>query len=783
MFKKLLLFTISVLLFMTFSMPISAQDGKLPPLIDREILFGNPEYAGAQISPDGKYVSFLKPYKDTRNVWVKKTDEPFEKARLLTNRTDRPIPGYFWSQDGKYILFIQDSGGDENFNVYAVNPAEPNAKDSDVPAARNLTDAKKARAIIMSVPRSDPNTIYVGLNDRDPAWHDLYKVNISTGDRALIRKNEDRLQGVIFDNSDKMRLALRSPQNGDTEIVRLDGDKATVIYSCNVFETCAPIRFNKDNKRVYIQSNKGNADLISLYLLDVETGKTELVESDPKGKVDFGNASFSDVTDELIATSYEYDRDEIYWKDKKYQADYDLIKKKIGDREISLGSSTKDEQKYIVSTFSDVDPGTVWLFDRKTKDLSKLYQVREKLPREALSPMKAVSYKSSDGLEIPAYLTLPKGVEAKNLPVVIFPHGGPWGRDSWGYNTFAQLLANRGYAVLQPNFRASTGYGKKFLNAGNNEWGQKMQDDLTWGVKYLVAEGIADPKRVGIMGGSYGGYATLAGVTFTPDLYAAAVAIVAPSNLKTLLESIPPYWEAGRVIFYKRMGDPNTPEGLAQMKRQSPLFSADKIKTPLMVVQGANDPRVNKREADQIVIALRDRKYTVEYLVADDEGHGFARPVNNMAMIAAAEKFLAKHLGGRYQESMTPEVTKRLGEITINPETVMLAKKTDMSAAPSVDISGKWKVLANAGGQELPIDIEFKQTGASFDGSMSSPVGAGTVGNGKVSGGNMTGVIKVDIQGHPSELTIEGKVEGDKMSGTITGTGLPPITFTATKSN
>lgn len=783
MFKKILLFTISVLIFMTFSMEISAQDGKMPPLIDREILFGNPEYAGAQISPDGKYVAFLKPYKDTRNVWVKKTDEPFEKARLLTNRTDRPIPGFFWSQDGKYILFVQDNAGDENFNVYAVNPAEPNAKDSDVPMARNLTDAKKVRAFIMSVPRSDPNTIYVGLNDRDPAWHDLYKVNIATGERILIRKNEDRLQGVIFDNADKMRIAVRVPQNGDTEIVRLDGDKVTVIYSCNVFESCAPIRFNKDNKRVYIQSNKGDADLISLYLLDVETGKAELVESDPNKKVDFGNATFSDLTNEIIATSYEGDRDQIYWKDKKYQADYDYIKKKIGDREISFGSSTKDEQKYIISTFSDVDPGTVWLFDRKTKDLSKLYQVREKLPRESLSPMKTVRYKSSDGLEIPAYLTLPKGVEAKNLPVVVFPHGGPWSRDSWGYDTFAQLLANRGYAVLQPNFRASTGYGKKFLNAGNNEWGQKMQDDITWGVKYLVSQGIADPKRVGIMGGSYGGYATLAGVTFTPDLYAAAVAIVAPSNLQTLLESIPPYWEAGRVIFYKRMGDPNTPEGLAQMKRQSPLYSADKIKTPLMVVQGANDPRVNKREADQIVIALRDRKYPVEYIVADDEGHGFARPVNNMAMIAAAEKFLAKHLGGRYQESMTPEVTKRLGEITVNPESVMLAKKADMSAAPSVDISGKWKVLANAGGQELPIDIEFKQNGASFDGSMSSPVGAGTVEKGKVSGSNMTGIIKVDFQGHPSELTIEGKVEGDKMSGTIIGTGFPPISFTATKSN
>jgi len=303
--------------------------------------------------------------------------------------------------------------------------------------------------------------------------------------------------------------------------------------------------------------------------------------------------------------------------------------------------------------------------------------VREKLPREHLASMQPIRYPSSDGLEIPAYLTLPRGAEPKNLPLVVFPHGGPWGRDTWGYHSYAQFLANRGYAVLQPNFRASTGFGKRLLDAGNLQWGDKMQDDITWGVKHLVQQGIVDPKRVGIMGGSYGGYATLAGVAFTPDLYAAAVAIVAPSNLITLLESIPPYWEAARTLFYNRMGDPRTPEGKAQLERQSPLNSADKIKTPLLVVQGANDPRVNKRESDQIVIALRERGFPVEYLVAPDEGHGFARPVNNMAMIASAEKFLAKHLGGRFQEGGPPEVMTRLAEITVDPKTVTLAPKVE----------------------------------------------------------------------------------------------------------
>ncbi|HZH35562.1 MAG TPA: prolyl oligopeptidase family serine peptidase, partial [Pyrinomonadaceae bacterium] len=353
---------------------------------------------------------------------------------------------------------------------------------------------------------------------------------------------------------------------------------------------------------------------------------------------------------------------------------------------------------------------------------------------------------------------------------------------TWGYNSMAQLMANRGYAVLLPNFRASTGFGKKFLNAGNNEWGQKMQDDITWGVKHLISQGIADPKRVGIMGGSYGGYATLAGVAYTPDLYAAAVAIVAPSNLKTLLESIPPYWEAGRVIFYKRMGDPNTPEGAEQMRRQSPLYSADKIKTPLMVVQGANDPRVNKRESDQIVIALRDRGFPVEYMVAPDEGHGFARPVNNMAMIAKAEKFLAKHLGGRFQESMTPEVAKRLAEITVDPKTVSLAQKAETnSAAPAANAAGRWNMTAHAGDQSIPVTLEVKQTGSKWTGSLSSPMGGGNIDDGTISGNELTGRAKVEIQGQSLEILIVGTLNGDSMSGTISGAGLPEIGFTATK--
>ncbi|HVQ37917.1 MAG TPA: S9 family peptidase, partial [Pyrinomonadaceae bacterium] len=662
-------FLLSAISFVFLLSATAAAQNGLPPVIDRELLFGNPEIAGAQISQDGKFIAFRKPHNGTMNIWVKRADEPFAKARLLTNETKRPIRSFFWSRDGKFILFVNDKGGNENLNLYAVSPDEQQLNGPEVPVARNLTNSEKVRTVGYNVPRSEPDAVYVGLNDRDPAWHDLYKVKISTGERTLIRQNTERLTGWVFDNKDQLRLATRSTKAGDKEVLRVDADgKFTNVYSCNVFETCNPIHFNKDNRRVYMITNKGaGVDLVRLVLFDPETGKEELVESDPVSRVDLEDVAFSDVTNEMIFTLYIDDRQRFYFKDKTFAQDYKLLQKQLPNREISFDSSTGDEMTWLISAFSDTEPGEKYLFDRKTKKLELQYRVREKLPREALAEMKPIRYKSSDGLEIPAYLALPKGLAPKNLPTVILPHGGPWGRDRWGYDSMSQFLTNRGYAVLMPNFRASTGYGKKFQDAGNGQWGDKMQDDLTWGAKYLISQGISDPKRIGIMGGSYGGYATLAGVTSTPDLYAAAVAIVAPSNLITLLDAIPAYWEAERIRLYKRMADPSTAAGKAQLMRQSPLTHADKIKTPLLVVQGANDPRVNKREADQIVIALRDRGFPVEYMVAPDEGHGFARPINRMALLVLTEKFLAKYLGGRYQEAHTPEVAKRLQEITVDP--------------------------------------------------------------------------------------------------------------------
>ena len=651
----------------------------LPPLIDRELLFGNPEIAGAELSPDGKFLAFLKPWHDTRNIWVKGVAEPFSAARLMTSETRRPIPGFLWTRDGKYICYVKDNDGDENYNVYAVDPGGPVPGGHDAPVSRDLTGLKGVQVHLYSVPKTNPDLVFIGVNDRDKAWHDLYGVQISTGERTLLRLNTEKIAGWIFDLMGDLRLAMHVDDSGEQQLLRVDAQGFTKIFSCGVFDECNPIHFHPDARRIYFETNK-DRDLSALFLLDAATGAAELVESDPQGRVDFGAPLFSEATDELIGTSYTEDRIRYYFRDTAAEADFRWLEGRFEGREIERQSITADDRLWLISASGDIEPGEVWLFDREERRLDFQYKIRERLPRESLAPMQAIRYPSSDGLEIPAYLTLPVGVAPQKLPLLVVPHGGPWVRDEWGYNPLAQFFANRGYAVLMPNFRGSTGYGKNFLNAGNGEWGRKMQDDISWGVRYLVDRGIADLDRVGILGGSYGGYAVLAGVAFTPELYRAAVDIVGPSNLMTLLDSIPAYWESGRKIMYARMADPRTPAGKEWMHERSPLHSANRIQTPLMVVQGANDPRVNRAEAEQIVIALRDRGFPVEYLLAADEGHGFARPVNNMGLYMAAEKFLARHLGGRYQEGGTPEVVKRLSEIVVDPQTVTLTKKVEAAS-------------------------------------------------------------------------------------------------------
>lgn len=771
---------IAISAFLTFALFAQKKDAPgMPPLIDRELLFGNPEIAAAQISPDGKYIAFLKPWKDTRNVWVKKVDEPFSAARLLTTEIKRPILGYFWTRDGKYILYVKDNAGDENYNVYAVDPAAA-ATASEAPPSRDLTGLTGVRVTPYDLPKNDPDTIYIGLNDRDKAWHDLYKLKISTGEKTLIRKNTDKISGWTFDLQGNLKLATRTADSGDQEVLRVDASGFKNIYSCSVFEQCNPVRYSKDGKRVYMETNKGDGtDLVELTLLDPESGKVDKVESDPLKRVDIGNVLFSEVSDELVLTTYQDDRVRRYFHDKKLESDYQWLKTQLPGKEVGLGSRTKDETMWLVSANGDTEPGQTYLFDRAKRTLTPQYKIFDKLNRADLAPMKSVRYKSSDGLEVPAYLTLPKGVPAKGLPLVVFPHGGPWARDQWGFHPYAQFLANRGYAVLMPNFRGSTGYGKKFLNAGNGEWGRKMQDDITWGVKYLVAEGIGDPKRVGIMGGSYGGYATLAGVAFTPDVYRAAVDIVGPANLITLLDAIPPYWEAARKIMYSRMADMSTPEGKAWLKDRSPLNSADKIKTALMVVQGANDPRVNRREAEQIVIALRDRKFPVEYLLAPDEGHGFARPVNNMAMLMAVEKFLASNLDGRYQSGGTPEVTARLKEITVDPSSVVVTKIADSSKVgapkPVSELTAgtyKYDAKMSMGGQQMALKLstEIKDENGAWvaTDTMDTPMGPATDIT-TLDKGTLL-VRKRSVKQGPMAITVDFAGDG-KATGTMTMNG------------
>jgi dipeptidyl aminopeptidase/acylaminoacyl peptidase len=643
----------------------------MTPIIDRNALFGEFEIIGAQISPDGQYMAVLKPYLGVRNIWVKRIGEPFSDAKPVTAETRRPIPGYFWSRDARYVLYVQDNDGDENFNIYALDVAEVLAGKNPSAAARNMTAAVGARAIIYSVPRTDPDVIYIGLNDRDKAWFDLYHLRLSTGERTLLRKNTDRVSGWFFDHRGALRMAHRTTGAGDTEILRVDPDALTPIYRCNVFEECHCRAFDADDTNVYIMTNK-DCNLISLALLDPDTGAVTPVESDTQQRVDLTAALFSEVSKQLLATIYIDDKPRLHCLDAAFETDYLWLRSQLPGMELSFTARSQDETLWTVFARSDTEPGGLYLFDRGLRKLQLQYRHRPEIPREALASMHCIRYKSLDGLEVPAYLTLPVGLDPTALPLMVFPHGGPWARDVWGYNPFVQFFANRGYAVLQPNFRGSTGYGKEYLNAGNGQWGRRMQDDLTAGVQHLADRGTVDPARVGIAGLSYGGYATLAGVAFTPHLYAAAASIVGPSNLLTFVESIPPYWESFRKRLYTRMADPNTADGRELLESASPLNAVESIRAPLLIAHGANDQRVRRRESDQIVIAVRNRGIAVQYLVATDEGHGFAHPLNNLAMVTAIEQFFAAHLGGRHQEGVPEDVAIRLKQITVDARSVEL---------------------------------------------------------------------------------------------------------------
>ncbi|MGD1937815.1 MAG: alpha/beta fold hydrolase [Cyanophyceae cyanobacterium] len=686
----------------------------LPPLIDRELFFGDPEIVGAQLSPDGQFLAFRKSLNGVMNVWVKGIDEPMAAARPVTTDVGRSISIYFWSADGRYILYAQDQGGNENFQLYAV---EPESLGETAPA-RNLTPIEGVSARVYGVPKQAPDEIIIGLNDRDPRFHDVYQLDLTTGERTLVYKNDDNIAAWMTDAQGTVRIAYRQTQQGTNETLVVNNGTLTSIYTCEVEETCHPVRLHPDGEQVYLITNR-DQDLIQLELLNLTTGQSQLVETDPDSQVDFGSAIFSEATDELIATAYVGDRVRIYPQDDQFAADLAFLRRQFPNDDLSLTSLTRNDQLALIGVQSDVNPGSMYLFDRSTQTLEKLYDYRPALSGASLATMEPVRYTARDGLEIPAYLTLPPGVAPENLPVVIFPHGGPWARDRWGYDSMAQFLANRGYAVFQPNFRGSTGYGKRFLNAGNGEWGTgAMQHDITDGVQYLIDEGIADPDRVGIFGGSYGGYATLAGLAFTPERYQAGASFVGPSNLITLLESIPPYWAPLRATFNQRVGDPDNPSDRVRLEAQSPLFSADQIQAPLLVVQGANDPRVKQAESDQIVVALRELNRPVEYLIAPDEGHGFVKETNLLATMATLERFFSEHLGGRYQAEISPEVNAQLEALTVDVDTVTVNIADEPSIAnidPAVygRYTGTYQLLP---GMQVQIRVEDEQLIAQADG-------------------------------------------------------------------
>jgi dipeptidyl aminopeptidase/acylaminoacyl peptidase len=615
-----------------------------PPLIERTKLFGNPVKAYGRISPDGKWLSFTAPRDGVLNIWVAPVDN-IDAAKPLTNERERPIRSYFWTPDSKQILFIQDKGGDENFLLYGVDVAT--AKQS------TLTPFKKTRAEVVGISSRHKDRILVGLNNRDPKWHDVHSLNLKTGKLTLVQRNTG-YGGFLADNDLHLRMALKSRDDGGMDYYRISNGKIeTKPFATVGLEdalTTNPAGFTADNKTLYWIDSRGR-NTAALIAQDVASGETKVIGESPRA--DISGTLTNPKTLQVEAYQAEYLKPEWSALDMDIGATLEWLKYKLGASP-NVQARTDADDKWIVSADKVVEPSSVYLFDRKAGTLTKLYTGRPELVGAPLVPMWPVEIKARDGLTLPSYLTLPAGADTNRdgkpdraVPMVLFVHGGPWARDEFGYNPYHQWLANRGYAVLSVNYRASTGFGKEFLAAGNLQWGKKMHDDLIDSVDWAVANGVTTPDKVAIMGGSYGGYATLAGLTFTPDKFACGVDIVGPSNLFTLLETIPPYWEAFKQQFYQRMGDPTTEAGRALLKEVSPLTYTDRIKKPLLIGQGANDPRVNKRESDQIVDAMKAKNIPVTYVLFPDEGHGFARPANNIAFNAVAENFLQPCLGGR----------------------------------------------------------------------------------------------------------------------------------------
>ncbi|MBA2538291.1 MAG: S9 family peptidase [Deltaproteobacteria bacterium] len=621
-------------------------------LIPRSLLFGNPERVAVRLSPDGKQLSWMAPKNGVMNIWVAPIDK-LDQAKAVTDEKTRPIPSYSWAFTGKHLLYQQDVGGDENFHVFKVDLSDGKTVE--------LTPSKGARAEIAGLDHKSPNKIWISINDRDPAVFDLHEYDLTTGKRTLVMQNDDGYLGFTLDNANQVRLANKKNPDGSTQLMIREG-KAWKAFDTIPFEdaeTTGILGFTPDNKSVYATESRGR-DTAALVEMSLATRKQKVLGEHPKA--DVGNAIVHPTKHTIQAVAFDPGR--VTWKilDKSIEKDLAALAKLDDGADVNITSRTLDDKKWIVATSSD-RKASYYLWDRAAQKATFLFSPAPKLYEQPLSRMSTVTIPARDGLELVSYLTLPKSADPDGdgkanspVPMVLFVHGGPWARDDWGFNPVHQQLANRGYAVLSVNYRGSTGFGKKFLNAANLQWGKTMHDDLIDAVAWSVKQGISPKDKICIAGGSYGGYATLAGLTMTPDVFACGVDIVGPSNLMTLLASIPPYWAPFLAVFHTRMGNPTTDEGKALLLQASPLTHTAKISRPLLIGQGANDPRVKQAESEQIVTAMKKHNLPVTYVLFPDEGHGFHRPENNIAFFAVMEAFLSAHLGGFYQPITTEEL-------------------------------------------------------------------------------------------------------------------------------
>ena len=617
------------------------------PLIPRQTLFGNPDRAMVRLSPDGQRLAFLAPLDGVLNVWVAPADRP-EQAQPITRDTGRGIQQYVWAYTNDHILYLKDNDGDENWRVFSVQV--------DTQETVDLTPFEGVQAQISQLSPEFPQELVVGLNDRDPQLHDLYRIDIATGERELLVQNDEGFLGYLCDHQFRVRFALRFTPEGGVEMYQSsDGAEDWTLYDSFAGEdvlTTNPVGLDAEGTTLYMIDSRGR-DTAAAVAIDLETNERHVLATDDRA--DASDALTHPRERTVQAIAFNYKRKEWQIVDERVRPDLEHLNA-VEDGEVEVVSRTLDDDQWIVAYARDDGPVHYYRYRRDAQTAEFLFTNQEALEGQPLARMHPVVIASRDGLNLVSYLTLPPdrdldgdGRPDEPLPLVLYVHGGPWARDAWGYHPYHQWLANRGYAALSVNYRGSTGFGKSFINAADREWAGAMHDDLVDAVEWAVEERIADPDRVGIMGGSYGGFATLVGLTFTPDKFACGVDIVGPSSLITLMENVPPYWMPMFPLLTQRVGDPNTDEGREFLQSRSPLTYVDHIRKPLLIGQGANDPRVKQHESDQIVDAMQAKGIPVTYVLYPDEGHGFVRPENRLSFTAIAEAFLAEHLGGRVE--------------------------------------------------------------------------------------------------------------------------------------